>query len=146
MLEPNRLRSSIKMFHRSHANSLRARRLRGMALFLLLFTLADVSFLAPCSETNEILPAASKLSVQWVSGGVVADQAKATSTSDSPPDQSPEKGCCDEDCCFLCAHALSPIAVTEVAVVEMKSLSITPPDRFVPEPPLRSTYHPPRFA
>ena len=133
------------MFQRSHANSVRERRLRGMALFLLLFTLADVSFLAPCSETNEILPAASKLSVQRT-GADVADQTKATSTSDSRSDQSPEKGCCDEDCCFLCAHALSPIAVTEVAVVEMKSLSITRADRFVPEPPIRSTYRPPRIA
>ena len=132
------------MFHRSHANSLRARLLRGMALFLLLFTVADISFLAPCSETN-VLPAASPLAVQRIRTGV-ADHTEALGSSDSPSDQSPEKGCCDEDCCFLCAHALSPIAVTEVAVVEMKSLSITSADRFVPEPPLRSTYHPPRFA
>lgn len=132
------------MFHRSHTNSLRERRLRGMALFFLLFTIADISFLGPCSETN-VLPAASPLAVQRISTGV-ADHSEVMGISDSPSNQSPEKGCCDEDCCFLCAHALSPIAVTEVAVVEMKSLSITPPDRFVPEPPLRSTYHPPRFA
>jgi uncharacterized lipoprotein YajG len=116
-----------------------------MAFFLLLFTLADISFLAPCSETNEILPAASPLPVQQISPGV-ADQTEAISTKDSPSDQSPEKGCCDEDCCFLCAHALSPTVVTEVAVVEMKSLFITPADRFVLEPPLRSPYHPPRFV
>ncbi len=133
------------MFHRSHAKSLRARRLRGMAFFLLLFTVADISFLAPCSETNEILSAASPLAVQQISNGV-ADQTEAISTNDSPSDRSPEKGCCDEDCCFLCAHALSPTVVTEVAVVEMKSLSITPADGFVPEPPLRSPYHPPRFV
>ena len=133
------------MFHRSHANSLRERRLRGMALLLLLFTVADISFLAPCSETNEILPAASPLAVQRIRTGV-GDHTEAMGTSDSPSDQSPEKGCCDEDCCFLCAHALSPTVVTEVAVVEMKSLSITRADRFVPEPPLRSTYHPPRFV
>ena len=132
------------MFHRSHANSLRKRRLRGMALFLLFFTVADISFLAPCSETNEILPA-SPLAVQQITT-VVADHTEALGTKDSPSDQSREKGCCDEDCCFLCAHALSPTVVTEVAVVEMKSLSITPADRFVPEPPLRSPYHPPRFV
>lgn len=132
------------MFHSLHASPLRKRRLRGMALFFLLFTVADISFLAPCSETN-VLPAASPLAVQRISTGG-AEHTEAISTSDSPSDQSPEKGCCDEDCCFLCAHALSPTAVTEVAVVEMKSLSITPADRFVPEPPLRSTYHPPRPA
>ena len=133
------------MFHSLHASPLRKRRLRGMALFLLLFTVADISFLAPCSETNEILPGASPLAFQRISTGI-ADHIEVLGTSDSPSDQSPEKGCCDEDCCFLCAHALSPVAVTEVAVVEMKSLSITPADRFVPEPPLRSTYRPPRFA
>ena len=132
------------MLQSSHANSLRERRLRGMALFLLLFTVADISFLAPCSETN-VLPAPSPLAVQPTSTGV-ADHTEALGTSDSQSDQSPEKGCCDEDCCFLCAHALSPTVVTEVAVVEMKSLFITPADRFVLEPPLRSPYHPPRFV
>lgn len=133
------------MFHSLHASPLRKRLLRGMAFFFLIFTVADISFLAPCSEINEILPAASPLAVQRINIGV-ADHTEALGTSDSPSDQSPEKGCCDEDCCFLCAHALSPTAVTEVAVVEMKLLSITPADRFVPEPPLRSPYHPPRFA
>lgn len=135
------------MFHSLHASSLRERLLRGMALFFLLFTVADVAFPPPCSETNEIeIPsAAQRLSVQGISADV-ADHTEAVGTSDSRSDQSPEKGCCDEECCFACAHVLSAIAVTEVAVLDMKSPSVMPEDEFMPEPPLRSTYHPPRSA
>lgn len=133
------------MSHGLHASPLRERLLRGMAFFFLLFTVADVAFPPPCSETNEIPSAAQRLSVQGLSAGV-ADHTEAVGSNDSRSDQSPEKGCCDEDCCFACAHVLSAVAVTEVAVLDMKSASVMTADRFMPEPPLRSTYHPPRFA
>ncbi|HLE63258.1 MAG TPA: hypothetical protein VI750_08970 [Pyrinomonadaceae bacterium] len=128
-----------------HTSPLRERLLRGLALFFLLFTFANVSFPPPCSEINEGLSATQQLSIQGTSADV-ADYSEAVSTNSFPSDQSPEKGCCDEDCCFACAHVLSAIAVTEVAVFDMKSLFLMTSDRFMPEPPLRSTYHPPRFA
>ena len=131
------------MFHRLHASPLKERLLRGMAFFFLLFTVANVAFPPPCSETNEV--PAQRLSVQEISAGL-ADHHDAVGSNDSRSDQSPEKGCCDEDCCFACAHALSAVPVTEVAVFDMKSTSVVMADRFVPEPPLRSTYHPPRSA
>ena len=131
------------MFHGLHASPLKEHLLRGMAFFFLLFTVADVAFPPPCSETNEI--PAQRLSVQRTRSGV-ADHTAAVGTSDSRSDQSPEKGCCDEDCCFACAHVLPAVAINEVAVFDMTSTSVTMADRFVPEPPLRSTYRPPRFA
>jgi hypothetical protein len=133
------------MFHGLHANSLRERLLRGMAMFFLLFTVADVSFPPPCSETSGGLSATQQFSVQGTSTDV-GDHSDAVSTNDSRSDQSPERGCCDEDCCFACAHVLSAMAVTELVVLDMKSLSTTTIERFMPEPPLRSTYHPPRVA
>lgn len=129
------------MFQGSHDSPLKERLLRGMALLFLLFTISDVTFPPACCERNEI-PSVQLLSVQ----GTKTDYREAVGTRDSGSDQSSERGCCDEDCCFLCAHVLSPIPVTEIAVLDIKSRSITPEDQFVPEPPLRSTFHPPRFA
>ena len=131
------------MFHGLHASPLKERLLRGMAFFFLVFTVADVAFAPPCSETNEV--PAQRLSVQEISAGL-ADHTDSVGYNNSQSDQSPEKGCCDEDCCFACAHALSEAAVTEVAVLEMKSTSVAMANRSVSEPPLRSTFHPPRFA
>lgn len=111
-----------------------------MAFFFLIFTVTDLSF-PPCLETPEI----ANGSVQAVSGGVT-DNSEAVEANESRSDQSHEKRCGDEDCCFACAHGLSAIAVTEVGVFDLKSTHVTMANRFVPEPPLRSTYHPPRFA
>lgn len=131
------------MFHTLHASTLRDRVLRGMAFFFILFTLADVSFLAPCSELNESRIGASQHLVQQVS---VADHPEAVKTNDSSSDESPDKSCCDEDCCFFCAHVLSAVGVTQLRVVDAKPAFVMTADKFVPEPPLRSPYHPPRFA
>ena len=129
------------MFHGLHASPLKECLLRGMAFFFLIFTVTDVVFPPPCSEANEI-PAQR---LQGTSVGV-ANHTEVVGSDNSRSDQSPEKGCCDEDCCFACAHVLPAVAVTELAVFDMTSTSVTMADRFVPEPPLRSTYHPPRFA
>ena len=133
------------MFLGLHESPLKARLLRGMALFFLLFTVADVSFPPPCSETSDVLWAAQQASVPRISGGF-ADRTETVGARDSRSDQPTETGCCDEDCCFACAHVLSAIAVTEVAVLNLRSPSVMTADRFMPDAPLRSTYHPPRLA
>ena len=133
------------MFQRSHASPLKERLLRGMAVFFLLFTVADIAFPPACCETSEIPSSAQRLSVQGISADAT-EHIEAVGTSDSRSDESSESGCCDEDCCFLCAHVLSPIPMTQVAVLDVRSLSIMPAGQFTPEPPLRSTYHPPRSA
>ena len=128
------------MFQGSHTSPLKERLLRGMALLFLLFTIADVIFPPACCERNEI-----PSSVQVIKADA-RDHMETVGTTDSGSDQSSERGCCDEDCCFLCAHVLSPMPVTEVAVVDLKSRSITPAQQFMPDPPLTNTFHPPRFA
>lgn len=133
------------MFQGSHDSPLKERLLRGMAVFFLLFTVCDVVFPPSCCERNEIPSSAQSLSVQGISADATG-HIEAVGTRNSRSDESSERGCCDEDCCFLCAHALSPIPVTEPAVLHVRSLSIMPADQFMPEPPLRSTYHPPRSA
>jgi len=133
------------MFQGSHASPLKARLLRGMAPLFLLFTIADVTFPPACCETNEIPSSVQTLLFQGIKADAT-EHMEAVGSNDSGSDQSSERGCCDEDCCFLCAHVLSPIPVSEVAVLDIKSRFITHADQFMPEPPLRSTFHPPRFA
>jgi hypothetical protein len=132
------------MFQGSHHSPLKERLLRGIAFLFLLFTIADVTFPPACCETDEIPSSLHSRSAQVKPDAT--DHTEAVGTSDSGSEQSSETGCCDEDCCFLCAHVLSPIPVTEVAVMDLKSWSITPVHQLMPEPPLRSTFHPPRFA
>jgi hypothetical protein len=133
------------MLHGFRIGPLSERLLRGPAVFFLLFTFADVAFPPPCSEMNDGLSAARQVSAQG-RGGDVSDHSKAVGSNDSRSDQSPERGCCDEDCCFGCAHVLPTVAFTEVAVFDMESTSVVTVDQFMPEPPLRGTYHPPRFV
>jgi hypothetical protein len=133
------------MFQSLHASLLRKRLLRVMGFFFLILTTADVVFPPPCCEANEIPSAAQRLSAQGISAGL-PDHTEVLATNHSGSNQSPEKGCCGEDCCFACAHVLSAMALTEDCVFDLKSTSVTMADRFVSEPPLRSPYHPPRFA
>jgi hypothetical protein len=75
-----------------------------------------------------------------------SDRSKTIDINDSRSDRSPESECRDEDCCFGCAHVLSSAAVSAVAVFDMKSIFVGAAQQFIPEPPLRTTYHPPRFV
>ena len=133
------------MFQGSHDSPLKEGLLRGMALFFLVFTIADVTFPPSCCETNEIPSSRQLLTLQGISADVT-EHIEAVGARKSRSDESSERGCCDEDCCFLCAHLLSPFPVIQVTVLDVRSLSTIPADRFMPEPPLGSTYHPPRSA
>lgn len=133
------------MFYGFNSHPFRGRLLRGAAFFFLLFTVADVSFPLACFETSDVSSPAQQAFAPQLGAGT----AHCTETVDargSRSDQSPENGCCDEYCCFACANVLSAIAVTEVTVHDLRSPSVTTPDRFMPDAPLRTTYHPPRLA
>ena len=116
-----------------------------MAVFFLLFTFADLAFPPPCSELEENPSAARQVSAQGI-GADMMEHSQAVGTNDSRSDPSPERGCCDEDCCFGCAHVLFALTVTEVVVFDLKSTFVIAMDQFIPEAPLGSTYHPPRVV
>ena len=125
-------------------SSLRERLIRGVAVGFLLFTFADVAFPPPCAGCNEGRSVTRHALAQAV-GADVSDHSKAFSTNDSESNQPHERGCCDEDCCFGCAHVLSSVAVRAVPVFDMRSMFVDTVQQFMPEPPLRTTYRPPRF-
>jgi hypothetical protein len=114
-----------------------------MALFFLLFTLADVVFPPPCSDDCATHRSVSTSEANYDN----TVNATTLVANDAPcPKRSPDRQCGDEDCCFGCAHMLSINAFTGIVVFDLKSRSAIPSAVFVPAPPLRLTDHPPRLA
>ena len=125
---------------------LNERFLRGMALFFLLFTFADIAFPPPCSEATECVATSSVISTPEANHHKTVNPGALVADDDFGSDRLPDQQCGDEDCCFGCAHMLSIAAITGVVVVDLRSPGTIPSDAFVPTPPLRLTDHPPRFT
>ncbi len=122
---------------------------RGLAVFFLLFTGADL--LLPqyfCGEGEigglpfEITASATRTPERAGDGQLMA----ASRPEDSRPDQQPDKAPHDEDCFCCCAHILPGLCLTNPGASEMKSPSVSIVSDSLPSPPVKATYHPPRIA
>ena len=91
--------------------------LRGMALFFLLFTLADTVFPPPCSDD---CTTHSSVSATGANDTMTVNATALVANDDPCPNRSPDRQCGDEDCCFGCAHMLSINAITGVVVFRPK--------------------------
>lgn len=132
---------------RSASNMDRLRRpriIRGLALLFLLFTLVDILCPPACCENAELLSAARD-SYSRLAAGAGDEVSSVAVSSQSGTEHSPDKDCCDEDCCLLCAHMLPVKALGSEFVLVMKSPLLVLNDALVLSPPLDATYHPPRF-
>lgn len=122
----------------------RPRIIRGLAALFLLFTLVDILSPPACCERAELLSAArdnySRLLV-----GAGDDVSSVVASSQSGTEHSPDKNCCDEDCCLLCAHMLPVKALGFELVPDTKPPLLVVNDASVLSPSLDAPYHPPRF-
>jgi len=135
------------MRRRLHSGPLLGERfLRGMALFFLFFTFADIAFPPPCSEATECAAASSTASAPRKNYDKTVNALALVANDDLCPSRSPDQQCGDEDCCFGCAHMLSISVITGAVVFDLRSQGAIPSALFVPAPPIRLTDHPPRFA
>lgn len=126
----------INMNGRRHGRIVRA-----VALFFVLFTVADITLPQYFCGGEEI-------------GGRTLAAMAAPETAglgSDPGTQAPSPGRDseaphEEDCFCCCAHVLPGLAVTPVVAAELRSQQ--PPLRLdtLPSPPLSLQYHPPRFA
>lgn len=122
----------------------RPRIVRGLAVLFLLVTLVDIAFPPACCENAELLSAARQNSA--LLGAGAADEATSIPTSSqSGPEQTPDKSCCDEDCCLFCAHMLLVKAPVAEPALDLNSPALVLDQTFIPSPSLDTTYHPPRF-
>jgi hypothetical protein len=119
------------------------RLVRGLAGLFLLFILVDIASPPACCDNSELLSARDNHSR---SVAEARDQHKTIPiSSESESEQSPDKNCCDEDCCLFCAHMLPVKALGAELVLDLNSPSADLNEAPIPSPSLDATYHPPRF-
>jgi hypothetical protein len=117
---------------------------RGLAVLFLLFTLIDIASPPTCCENAELLSAVRENYSRSV--GQARDQDKTIPiSSQSRSEQSPDKSCCDEDCCLFCAHMLPVKELGAELVLDLNSPSVVFTVASIPSPSLDTAYHPPRF-
>jgi hypothetical protein len=110
----------------------------------LLFTLVDILCPPACCENAELLSAARD-NYSRLAAGAGDEALSVAASSQSGTEQPPDKNCCDEDCCLLCAHMLPVKALGSEFVPDMNSPSLVLNEALVLSPSLDATYHPPRF-
>jgi hypothetical protein len=115
------------------------------AACLLFFAFVDIFCPPPscCCGVEGFEGAAVSLSSNDAQGST---QTAAFDNSDGVPrDQHSDCPTCDEDC-FCCGHAMANTAFAATSAPDQKPILTSPAVHPVPNPPLRGTYHPPRFA
>jgi hypothetical protein len=122
----------------------RPRIIRGLAGLFLLFTLVDLLCPPACCENAELHSVVRDNYSRLVA--IAGDEAPSVAiSSQSGTEHSPDKNCCDEDCCLLCAHMLPVKALGFELLPDTKPPLLVVNDASVLSPPLDATYHPPRF-
>lgn len=117
---------------------------RGLAVLFLLFTLIDIASPPACCVNAELLSAARDNYSRLVAEAP-NQHTSILISSESGSEQSPDKNCCDEDCCLFCAHMLPVKALGAEFVLNLNSSSPALNEALIPSPSLDATYHPPRF-
>jgi hypothetical protein len=122
---------------------------RGVAIFFMLFTAADLTMpqyfcgdemgglpdSISYSVSANILPEGSRIAAVNIS-------SSENSIPDQPSDQEPH----EEDCFCCCAHVLSDSDFGRFNIFESRLPVASIVSDPLPNPSLNGTYHPPRFA
>lgn len=121
---------------------------RALAILLLLHTGADL--IMPqyfCGAEETAGPGAASNSVissAWTNRQTLASVSSGDDNTrpDKPTPETPG----DEDCFCCCAHVLPSKGFGLAATTELKTCPAPDTFDFIPSPPLRGTYRPPRCA
>lgn len=126
----------------------RAGLVRAVAIFFLLFTGADLlapQYFCGAEEAGGLRSGRIVASADSREGNQDQSFLSAKDDGSQPEKPSPETPG-DEDCFCCCAHVLATISVSYEITTEIRSLPVSSVTFFIPAPPLRGTYHPPRIA
>lgn len=121
---------------------------RVLVLFFLVYTGADILMPQYFCAGEEVgnLPSQSRVVTPAAGADDQPVLAAFASSEDSHREQQPDQEPHGEDCFCCCAHVLPGISFSNVGGPELKSTGATFITGHLPSPPLRGTYHPPRFA
>lgn len=125
---------------------------RGIALFFILFTFADLSIPELCQgELGSCsLPSSSQSTSNNQSDDLYGVHPSArlnlSGTSEQPQQQQSESGEHAGEDCFCCCSHIVPGNQFRVALLELKTLATSPADRFLPTSQPDAPFHPPRLS
>ncbi len=123
---------------------------RGVAVFFVLFAVADIIFPEYCREASAKTSVESRefMTVAYSSGmddstrPITAAFVSGHNRQDQPDRNTPHEG----DCFGCCAHVLPGVSFTKVSIPEIKLPSPILETPALPTSPLQSLFHPPRLA
>lgn len=123
---------------------------RGFVVFFLLFPWIDFASPQLCDEDLGGLgktPCQEFVAHAKPVDGLLAGQSiPSIDAYDFQQEQHPEPASSDDDECFCCCAHILPTRFFSVDKYEMSLAASALKDQFLPSPPPRGTYHPPRFA
>jgi hypothetical protein len=119
----------------AHPNPLKPNRLyRGVALFFLLFTLADLACPQLCRDEL----------IEWPHSAAVPPAMRASTTTG--PTETPARGAGLEEDCFCCCTHVLPSLMSHALRLEAGLFNFAPLPGSLPSPPPQDTFHPPRLV
>jgi hypothetical protein len=124
-----------------------ARIIRAITIFFLLYTAFDLAVPQICTEDlARHTPDAE--SVSSVAGGNAGEQliSSIEPSTDSQKKQIPDQPSNDEDCFCCCAHILPCSYFAGDSSGEVREIFFSAVPDYLPTPPAKFTYHPPRLA
>ena len=121
---------------------------RGIVILFLLVVCADLACPPPvCCAGEEPAAGSHALAAARDSDDGRSYSAASVDAPDAPGQDGREQSapCCGDDC-FCCGHATQGAGHTQFASLDQRSPYGATLAVRLPSPPLRSTFHPPRFA
>lgn len=124
------------------------RLVRGVALFFVLFTGADIALPQYFCGDGEIggTPTDSASLYSPADKSTVENSEIVSGTNDSRPERPAPEAPHNEDCFCCCAHVLPSLSFASAGAPVLAEPSDILISSSVLSPPLRGTYHPPRIA
>ena len=133
---------SIGLVRKNHGHLVRV-----LVIFFLLHAGADLvmpQYFCSGEEVGSIPVQRDALAV--ISETDIPTLISVSSPTNSQPEQPQEQEPHEEDCFCCCAHVLPGAVIGSLVAFDLTSLPSPPGMASLPSPPLRGTYHPPRFA
>ncbi len=120
---------------------------RGVAIFFLLFTFADIAFPQVfCREGISAFLSERPVPVSATSDTAIAFVASMRRSDDSRPDTPSNQAPHEEDCFCCCCHVMTVTVVVNCQALIVKSAPFTRHQDRLPTAPLQSPFRPPRHA